>query len=104
MVRGYFSFPVPKTFIDSKNNNFTIIDARDKSEYVEDHIPGVVNIPVASFATRSGELDKYKTIIFYCNAGNRSYKTCRKLMKLGYKKFCQALFAEWKTAVYSVVK
>ena len=103
MVRGYFSFPVPKTFIDSKNNNFTIVDARGKSEYVEDHIPGVVNIPVASFATRSGELDKHKTIFVNCNAGNRSYKACRKLMKPGYKKFYQAFFADWKTAGYSVV-
>jgi len=93
-----------KTLIDSKKNNFIIVDVRDKSEYIESHIPGAVNIPVTSFATRSGELDKHKTIIVYCNAGNRSYKAYRKLMKLGYKKFYQALFADWKSAGYAVVK
>ena len=93
-----------KSLIESKKNNFTIVDVRDKSEYVEGHVPGAVNIPVASFATRSGELDKHKTIIVYCNAGNRSYKAYRKLMKLGYKKFYQALFADWKSAGYEAVK
>ena len=93
-----------KTLIKLNKNNFTIVDVRDKSEYAEGHIPGAVNIPVASFAARSGELDKHKTIIVYCNAGNRSYKTYRKLMKLGYKKFYQALFADWKSAGYEVVK
>jgi rhodanese-related sulfurtransferase len=93
-----------KTLIDSKKNTFTVVDVRDTSEYAEGHIPGAVNIPVASFATRSGELDKHKTIIVYCNAGNRSYKAYRKLMKMGYKKFYQALFADWKSAGYEVVK
>ena len=93
-----------KTLIKLNKNNFTIVDVRDKSEYAEGHIPVAVNIPVASFAARSGELDKHKTIIVYCNAGNRSYKAYRKLMKLGYKKFYQALFADWKSAGYEVVK
>lgn len=93
-----------KALIDSKKSNFTIVDVRDKSEYLEGHIPGAVNIPVASFSSRSGQLDKHKTIIVYCNAGSRSYKAYRKLMKLGYKKYYQALFADWKTAGYKVEK
>lgn len=93
-----------KALIDSKKNNFTIVDVRDESEYREGHIPGAINIPVASFSSRSGVLDKHKTIIVYCNAGSRSYKAYRKLMKLGYKKFYQALFADWKSAGYEVVK
>ena len=93
-----------KALIDSKKSNFTIVDVRDKSEYCEGHIPGAVNIPVASFSSRSGVLDKHKTIIVYCNAGSRSYKAYRKLMKLGYKKYYQALFADWKGAGYKVEK
>lgn len=93
-----------KALIDSQKNNFTIVDVRDKEEYAEGHIPGAVNIPLASFAARSGELDKKKTIIVYCNAGNRSYKAYRKLMKLAYKKYYQALFADWKAAGYRVEK
>lgn len=92
-----------KGLIDSQKNTFTIVDVRDKEEYAEGHIPGAVNIPLASFASRSGELDKKKTIIVYCNAGNRSYKAYRKLMKLAYKKYYQALFADWKAGGYRVV-
>lgn len=93
-----------KALINSKKKDFTIVDVRDKSEYIEGHIPSAVNIPVVSFASRSGELDKHKTIIVYCNSGNRSYTAYRKLMKLGYKKYYQALFADWKAADYKVEK
>lgn len=90
--------------VNSKMTDFTIVDVRDVSEFNEGHIPGAINIPVASFAARSGELNKKNTIIVYCNAGNRSYKAYRKLMKLAYKKNYQALFADWKTAGYHIDK
>jgi rhodanese-related sulfurtransferase len=72
------------------------VDVRDPEEFAEGHIPGAVNIPVANFASQSGSLDKEKQIIVYCNSGGRSYNAYRKLMKLGYKRFYQALFADWK--------
>lgn len=74
----------------------TIVDVRDPEEFTEGHIPGAVNIPVASFASQSGALDKEKQIIVYCNSGGRSYNAYRKLMKLGYKRINQAIFADWK--------
>jgi rhodanese-related sulfurtransferase len=92
------------TLLVSEKNDFTIVDVRDESEYNDGHIPEAINIPVKSFALRSGELDKKKTIIVYCNAGNRSYKAYRKLMKLAYKKYYQALFADWKAAEYQIEK
>ena len=74
----------------------TIVDVRDPEEFTEGHIPGAVNMPVASFASQSHTLDKEKQIIVYCNSGGRSYNAYRKLMKLGYKKINQAIFADWK--------
>lgn len=85
-----------KAIIDSGADDFTIVDVRDESEFVEGHIPGAINIPVASFAAESGKLDKKKKIIVYCNSGGRSYIGYRKLMKLSYKKIYQTLFADWK--------
>ena len=85
--------------IQSGVEDFVIVDVRDESEYVEGHIPGAINIPVAIFASKSGVLDKKKRIIVYCNAGERSNKAYRKLMKLGYKKKYQAIFADWKEAL-----
>jgi len=43
-----------------------------------------------------------KAIVVYCNAGGRSYKAYRKLMKLGYKNIFQTLFADWKKAGYTI--
>ncbi|MBU0485374.1 MAG: rhodanese-like domain-containing protein [Proteobacteria bacterium] len=82
---------------------FQLVDVRDKEEFVEGHITGAVNIPVASFASQSDVLDKKKQIIVYCNSGGRSYNAYRKLMKLGYEKINQAIFADWKEAGLPVV-
>ncbi len=82
----------------SSADSFTVVDVRDQEEFAEGHIPGAVNIPVASFATQSGILDKKKKIIVYCNSGGRSYNAYRKLMKLSYKDINQAIFADWKDA------
>ena len=91
------------TLIKSGTDDLIVVDVRDESEYAEGHIPQAINIPVASFALHSDRLDKGKTIIVYCNAGGRSYMAYRKLMKLGYEKFYQTLFADWKEAGYAVV-
>ena len=88
----------------SGRTDFTVVDVREHSEYAQGHIPGAINIPLETFASRSGELDKKKTIIVYCNSGSRSYKAYRKLMRLGYKKHKQALFADWKAAGYGVAR
>ncbi len=82
--------------LNSKADNFTVIDVRDMEEYQEGHIPGAINIPVATFASRSEILDKKKQIIVYCNSGGRSYNAYRKLKKLGYKNIHQAIFYDWK--------
>ena len=80
------------------------MDVRDPEEFAEGHIERSINIPVASFASRSGILDKEKKIIVYCNSGGRSYNAYRKLMKLGYKEINQAIFADWKDAGMPVEK
>lgn len=84
--------------LKSGADTFQLVDVRDKEEFAEGHIPGAINIPVASFASQSDVLDKKKKIIVYCNSGGRSYNAYRKLMKLGYKDFSQAIFADWKEA------
>jgi len=82
--------------IKSGADTFTVVDVRDAEEFKEGHIPGAINIPVATFASQSEILDKEKKIIVYCNSGGRSYNAYRKLLKLGYKDINQAIFADWK--------
>jgi len=80
------------------SDSITVVDVRDPDEFKEGHIPGAVNLPLQNFASGSGILDKHKTIVVYCNSGGRSYGAYRKLMKLGYKKIFQAIYADWKGA------
>ncbi|WP_298039680.1 rhodanese-like domain-containing protein [uncultured Desulfuromonas sp.] len=89
-------------WIASDRDDFTLVDVRDTEEFALGHIPGAVNIPVATFAAQSGTLDKKKTIVVYCNGGGRSNKAYRKVMNLGYKKYRQALFTDWKNAGFEV--
>lgn len=91
-----------KEMIDAGLADFTLVDVRDPTEYTAGHIPGAINIPVATFASQSDKLDKNKKIIVYCNSGNRSYLGYRKLQKLSYKKTYQALFADWQAAGMAV--
>jgi rhodanese-related sulfurtransferase len=91
-----------QAMIDAGVNDFIVVDVRDATEYAAGHIPAAINIPVATFASQSGQLDKKKKIIVYCNSGNRSYLAYRKLKKLAYKKIYQMLFADWQAAGMAV--
>jgi rhodanese-related sulfurtransferase len=90
--------------LQSGAGTFTVVDVRDPEEFKEGHMPGAINIPVATFALQSGVLDKEKKIIVYCNSGGRSYNAYRKLLKLGYENINQAIFADWKEAGLPVEK
>jgi rhodanese-related sulfurtransferase len=93
-----------KKLIESKGNDYVLVDVRDEAEFKEGHIPTAINIPVETFALRSEILPKEKKIIVYCNTGGRSYNAYRKLMKLAYPTFYQVLFSDWKEAGMSVAK
>ena len=93
-----------KKLIDSKSQDYVIVDTRDEAEYKAGHIPGAISIPVDVFASRSGILPKEKKIIVYCNTGGSSYSAYRKLIKLAYPFIAQAKFADWKEAKLPVEK
>jgi rhodanese-related sulfurtransferase len=87
-----------KSLTETQPGKIQIVDVRDPEEYAEGHIPGAINFPLKDFALQSGMIDKTKKVVVYCNAGGRSYKAYRKLMRLGYKDIAQTLFADWKEA------
>jgi rhodanese-related sulfurtransferase len=83
-------------FMSREPDGIIVVDVRDPEEFKEDHIPGAINLPLKNFAAGSSILGKDKTIVVYCNSGGRSYGAYKKLMKLGYKKIFQAIYADWK--------
>ncbi len=86
----------------SSRDNAVIIDVCDKEEFDEEHIPGAINIPLASFASSSGMLDRDKKIIVYCKSGGRSYSAFKKLKALDYRDIYQMILDDWKAAGFSV--
>lgn len=66
-----------------KENNYIIIDVRTKEEYDINHLVGAMNIPLDEIDDNL-ELDNTKTILVYCQSGNRSSMAYNYLINLGY--------------------
>lgn len=80
--------PIDATTIDVNNLDKTInvqtaatlqsrddvilVDVREQSEYVSEHIPNVLHIPMSEIESRVAELPTDKTLIITCRSGNRS--------------------------------
>nr|WP_319393797.1 rhodanese-like domain-containing protein [uncultured Desulfobacter sp.] len=76
-----------KEFISTHpNEETTILDVRQPSEYEERHIPGSVLIPVSDLSDRFGELDPDKPTLVYCAIGGRSRVAAQMLAGKGFKK------------------
>ncbi len=95
---------VVKALLDSAPTTVTVVDVRDAKEFAEGHVPGAINIPVETFASGSGVLEKNRQIIVYCNSGGRSYNAYRKLIKLAYPNIAQMIFEDWKSDGLPVAK
>jgi phage shock protein E len=54
-------------------NNNTIVDVRTPGEFLSEHIPGAINIPLEQVQQRINEFKELpKPIVAYCRSGNRS--------------------------------
>ena len=55
-------------------DNILFIDARNKGQYAEGHIPGAVNIEWRQVLARRHEIPKDRPVILYCETGLLSSK------------------------------
>jgi rhodanese-related sulfurtransferase/rubrerythrin len=75
-----------KEFISTHpNEETTILDVRQPSEYEERHIPGAVLIPLSDLSDRLEELDPDKPTLVYCAIGGRSRVAAQMLAGKGFK-------------------
>jgi len=62
-----------------------VVDVRTPDEFADGAYPGAVNIPLASLASRAGELGpKDGPIVLYCASGARSAQAARLLKQAGF--------------------
>ena len=67
------------------NDDFTLLDVRQPSEYEEGHIPGSLLIPMGQVGDRIDEIDAEKPVLVYCAVGGRSRVAAQMLAGKGFK-------------------
>jgi rhodanese-related sulfurtransferase len=75
-----------------------IIDTRDGSQYVKDHIPGAIHIEWRQVLAKSDQIPKDKPVLVYCNTGSLSEQAGFALRVAGWEnvRILQGGYAEWK--------
>jgi len=91
-----------------ENQEFVLVDVREKHEWNEGHIPGAVHVPRGYLELQVEEAvpDKDKTVVLYCAGGVRSLMAGATLQQMGYKNVVSMAggFGAWKGNGYSFVQ
>lgn len=67
-------------------NNPQLIDVRMPLEFNGGTVKDAKNIPLSELESKLGSLDKSKTIVVFCQSGNRSSQAMRILQNKGFEK------------------
>ena len=90
--------------LSSLGENVLYLDVRSRLEFSNSHIDNAINIDVDEIEENIKDLvpNKDRTIIVYCQSGNRSKTASEKLIKLGYKNIYNMIggYGEYKKGVY----
>lgn len=97
-----------KYMMSEQNNNKVdiVLDVRTGGEYARSHIKDAVLIPLVVLSERVREIEMGKSILVYCNSGNRSRTACEYLISKGHKRVFNMLggIELWIEKGYEVVK
>lgn len=67
-----------------ENEEITLLDVRESSEYEGGHIEGAVNAPLSSLDANQLPYPKDEPIYVICRSGNRSAQAASQLQDAGY--------------------
>ena len=68
----------------------TVIDVRERSEYVTGHVPGAELLSMTQISFRLGEIDKGRPVYVICASGNRSAAMADLLVAAGFDAYSVA--------------
>ncbi|MEH7012843.1 sulfurtransferase TusA family protein [Neobacillus niacini] len=79
------------------NEDIVVIDVREEAEYIFNHIPGAISIPMGELEDRLSELNSEDEIFVVCRTGNRSDFAAQKLAEKGFTKVINVVpgMSEW---------
>ena len=69
-----------------KADHLVLLDVREPHELQISALPGAVNIPLGSLASRLSELDSAEEMVVFCKSGTRSARALELLRSAGFKK------------------
>lgn len=75
----HWDLPIPEEAL--------VLDVREPAEFVSDHHPRAVNIPLGKLRARMAGLDKSRAIYAYCGVGQRAYYATRALRENAFQAF-----------------
>jgi len=77
--------------------NIIVLDVREAAEYVFNHIPNSISIPLGELNERFHELDREAETFVICRTGNRSDLAAQMLTEKGFNKVINVVpgMSEW---------
>jgi rhodanese-related sulfurtransferase/TusA-related sulfurtransferase len=83
--------------MEEPSENMIILDVRENAEFVFNHIPGAISIPLGELESRLNELNMEDEIFVVCRTGNRSDFAAQKLAEKGFTKVMNVVpgMSEW---------
>ena len=92
----------------AEDQDFVLVDVREKHEWNEGYIPGAIHVPRGFLELQIEEAvpDKSKTIVLYCAGGVRSLIAGVTLQQMGYQNpiSMSGGFGQWKGNGYQFVQ
>jgi sulfur-carrier protein adenylyltransferase/sulfurtransferase len=92
----------------SEDQDFVLVDVREKNEWNEGYIPGAIHVPRGYLELQIEEAvpDKSKKVVLYCAGGVRSLMAGNTLQQMGYEDVVSMAggFGQWKASGYNFVQ
>ncbi|MBA2682745.1 MAG: molybdopterin-synthase adenylyltransferase MoeB [Ktedonobacteraceae bacterium] len=92
----------------TQDQDFVLVDVREKNEWNEGHIPGAIHVPRGYLELQIEEAvpDKSKKVVLYCAGGVRSLMAGNTLQQMGYEDVISMAggFGQWKASGYNFVQ
>lgn len=83
--------------LENPSDTITILDVRENAEFVFNHIPNAVSIPLGELENRINELNRECEIFVVCRTGTRSDFAAQKLTEKGFTNVINVVpgMSEW---------
>lgn len=109
VIERSYSKVISNEELDQKlktNPNIVVLDVREEAEYVFDHIPKAISIPLGEIEERLEEINKNDEIFVVCRTGNRSDLAAQKLLANGFHKVVNVVpgMSQWTGITKSIKK